>query len=445
MRIGGVDIRLEDILKFLIPWTRDGFGRLHEIIQKHTYIVGRSGSGKTVLLKGIFGFLRQDSYSTIVIDPHGDFADDVSRHDTRTYRIAPHEKRFVINPFDIEDKSEQNRELVAQEITALIGELVEDSGLSRLMTTIIFPIVSTLLKLDYADFRMLSDCINPNTGKERLKSIRSYVDPHLLGIWKELEGDTYDSSKQSVFNRLQSLLNYRLVAQTLCGRDDFTEALKLLENNQPERLLPSYGSLVISLPIPAIGEAVAVTLGRFIMTRMQIWAKRRQSIPEKDRYPVHLIVDEFHNFMSYATAQTLDQFGRKFGLFMILAHQHIQQLSDREIRGSILTNTRNKIAGMSNNETRQSIQKETGIDAHELENLKPGHFMVKLGEDPPTKFYARHIKRFSNTEKPQYIESKNGSELVDGWDGLDVEQNTPIPRNKSEPNARKIATPKFDL
>ena len=445
MQIGGVTISLEDILKFVIPWTRDCFGNMHELYNVHTYIVGRSGCGKTVLLKGIFGYFRKHSKSVVVIDPHGDLADELAYYgDELTYKIAPHEKRFVINPFDIEDKSEQNRELVAQEITALIGELVEDSGLSRLMTTIIFPIVSTLLKLDYADFRMLSDCINPKTGKERLKSLRSHVDPHLLGIWGELEGDTYDTSKQSVYNRLQSLLNYRLVAQTLCGRDDFTEALKRLENNQNPKQLKKHGALVISLPIPTIGEAVAVTLGRFIMTRLQIWAKRRQSIPEQDRFPVHLIVDEFHNFVSYATAQTLDQFGRKFGLFMILAHQHIQQLTDREIRGSVLANTRNKIAGMSNNETRQAIQKETGIGAQEVEDLKPGHFMAKLGENTPTRFYVRRVN-LAISKKKYYIESKNGADLLDGWDGLDEEEATPTKKAKSDHRTKDIPKPKFDL
>lgn len=441
MQICGATISLEDILNFLIPWTRDSFGKMHELDSAHTYIVGRSGCGKTVLLKGIFGYFRKHSKGVVVIDPHGDLADELSYFgDELTYKIAPHEKRFVINPFDIEDKSENNRELVAQEITALIGELVEDSGLSRLMTTIIFPIVSTLLKLDYADFRMLSDCINPKTGKERLKSLRSHVDPHLLGIWGELEGDTYDTSKQSVYNRLQSLLNYRLVAQTLCGRDDFTEALKYIENNQNRK----HGALVVSLPIPTIGEAVAVTLGRFIMTRLQIWAKRRQSIPEKDRFPVHLIVDEFHNFVSYATAQTLDQFGRKFGLFMVLAHQHIQQLTDREIRGSVLANTRNKIAGMSNSETRQAIQKETGIGAQEVEDLKPGHFMAKLGENTPTKFYVRRIN-FAISKNRYYIDSKNGSDLIDGWNWLDEEQNTTAQKEKSASRTKDIPKPKFDL
>lgn len=423
-------ITFNEIINIFIPYPFD----IEQIKRGHTYIVGRSGSGKSELLKGLCTRLGT---SYVLIDPHGDLADDLGIMDALSpWRIAPHEKRFVVNPFDIEDKTEENRELVAQEITNLIAELVEDSGLSRLMTTIIFPIVYTLLKLDYADFKMLTDCINPNTGKDYLKRLRHLVEPHHLAIWRELEDDTYDTSKQSVFNRLQSLLNYRLVMQTLCGRDDFSGVLE-------QELKHGIGAIV-SLPIPTIGETVAVTLGRFFMTRMQIWAKRRAKLPKNERKPICLVVDEFHNFMSHSTAETLDQFGRKFGLFMVLAHQHIQQITDREVRGSVLANTINKIAGVSNNETRQALAREMTIDASELERLKTGHFWGSFGSATPVAFYARMVKK-KHKARMVYHDSKNGSELVDGWDGFDQEQNTPTPATKGGRKSKDIPKPKFDL
>lgn len=428
VEIFGVKIRYQDILDIFIRVNIDKI----EFSRAHTYIVGRSGSGKSELLKHICRFTQN---GFVLIDPHGDLADEVSQNSftDRVKRIAPHEKRFVVNPFDIEDKNDSNRELVAQEITDLIAELVEDSGLSRLMTTIIFPIVSTLLKLDYADFRMLSDCINPNTGKARLKSLRGFVDPHLMGIWGELESDTYDTSKQSVFNRLQSLLNYRLVAQTLCGRDDFSRAV--------EPTLNKHHAIAVSLPIPVIGEAVSVTIGRFLATRMQIWAKRRQRTEKSARHPVILIMDEFHNFMSHATAQTLDQYGRKFGLFMVLSHQHTAQLTDREIRGSILANTGNKIVGVCNHDTRQTMAKEMGVDAEEIAGLKTGFFVGKFNTHEPKKFYSRMI-RPGKPEDYIYLKSANNSEIIDGWNF----ENSEYSRDKGSTSVIKNKPkPKFDL
>jgi Cdc6-like AAA superfamily ATPase len=408
----GEEFTYKDIYNLAFPfmgWLIRGQPSQDALRKRHTYIVGRGGSGKTVLLKNIFKALKKSP--RIVIDPHGDLADDISCFGENTFRIAPHEKPFVINPFDIRDKSLENREVVAQLITDMIAQLVADVELSRLMETVIFPVVLTLLKLDYADFRMLSDCIDPDAGKERLKSLRGYVDSHILqnGTWDKLENKTYDTSKQSIFNRLQSLLNYSMVIKSLCGRDDFIEV---------EKVLSTGGEIVLSIPVPDIGEAVAVTLGRVFVTRMQIWAKERRKIPEGKRFPVYLIIDEFHNFISPVFAKTLDEYGRKFGLFLLLAHQHIKQLGDGEIRGSITTNTQNKIVGMSNHETRQVMQREMSANAEQFDGLRVGQFLAKFGEDVPMKMVCRNIGRFGKRGAYQYMPSQNSKEIINGWDRL---------------------------
>jgi hypothetical protein len=433
--IKGIEITLKALKALLFPYIPNH----PEFKEAHTYIVGRGGSGKSELLKTIYEMAKS---SRIVIDPHGDLSRDIASFtDGMDFLIAPKESPFVINPFDIDDPSPENRELVAQEITDLIAELVEDSGLSRLMTTIIFPIVYTLLKLEYADFQTLTACINPNSGKDKLKALRQYVEPHHLKIWEELESDTYDASKQSVFNRLQSLLNYQLIIKSTTGRDDFAEAIYRVEKGS---------SLIISLPIPSMGETVSSTLGKFFMTRLQIWAKGRQKIPERERVPVLLIIDEFHNFLSYSTAQTLDQFGRKFRLFMCFAHQHIQQIQNREIRGSVLANTANKIAGISNAETRQTMAKEMLIEPDALEDLAPGHFVGRFGNDAPFEFYARQVR--NGREKTPFFtptprRGRKGGDIPNVWATLH-EKNAKIDESATTGKATPKAggyQPKFDI
>ena len=346
---------------------------------------------------------------------------------------ALHERKFIINPFDIADKSPANRELVAQEITDLVAELVEDSGLSRLMTTIIFPIVYTLLRLDYSDFSMLVDCINPNAGQDRIKSLSKLVESHHKAIWAGLEGKTYDTSKQSIFNRLQSLMNYQLVVNTLCGRDDFGAMIEGVAGDTV-----AGQRVAVSLPIPTIGDTVAVTLGRFFMCRMQIFAKSRQTTHKSKREPIVLIIDEFHNFISHALADTLDQFGRKFGVFLMLAHQHIKQITDSEIKGSVLANTKNKIAGMSNRETRQAVAHEmTGINPEQLEGLRAGHFVARLTSAETVVFYSRMVKYSPSLYT--YATTKNTAEIPNGWDGTDTEQNIPTAEFNLKPAGRKKA------
>lgn len=410
--------------------------------KKATYIVGRAGSGKSELLKSLWKSMDRGS---VILDPHGDLADELALFDG-VRMIAPHRKRFVINPFDIQDKSEENRALVAQEITDMLVEMIRDIGISSLMETISFPIIYTLLKLPYADFKMFCDCIDPDSGKARLASISHLVEPIHVSIWNKLEKtDTYDTSKQSIFNRLQGFLNKKMILQTVCGLDDF-ECLLDAKTGVKN------GSIVVSVPIPEMGEDVAITLGRFFMARMLIWAKRRRDVLPSQRTPVYFFVDEFQNFMTETTAKTLDQFGRKFGLLMILANQHIQQLSP-EIKSSVLANTPNKIAGMSNGETRQKLAHEMGIDPEELAGLKTGFFMVSLDGQPATIMHARMVQ--GTGTRREFVPSQNGAEILDGWDGYDQEQDTHQPDQVSEssqPRQDKKATPrkqgykpKFDI
>lgn len=414
------------------------------LFERHTYIVGQSGSGKSELIKAIC-CKSVPYYARIIIDPHGDLANDFAY--LEKCRIVDFSKsRFTINPFHLPDKSPQNRELAAQEITDLVGELMEDSSLSRLMQTVAFPIIYTLLKLPYADFSMLRDVIHPTDGIEKLKALENLVEPHHRAIWGDLIGDAYDTTKRSVFNRLQSLLNYSGIYNNLCGNDDFEDVLA--DPNAGDKYANHGRIIVFSLPITQIGNEVSQTLGRVLMTRLQIFAKRRANIPPREREPFFVFVDEFQNFLSNATAQTLDQFGRKYGLNLILAHQHTAQLTDREIKASVLANTKNKIVGMSNKDTRQALAGEMGLHADDFMDLKAGWFMTKFGSEPPRKIYIRMLKK-SSSILCEYVHSKNKTMPSDVW-GYTMNQSQYNPKGTQESASEKMRDkpkmkPKFDL
>jgi hypothetical protein len=379
----------------------------------NTLIIAKSGSGKSELIKSLWNSQKDGGFT---IDPHGDLANELCQiPDKKVYRIAPKERRFVVNPFDIQDKSLEMRELVAQEITEMIKEMIRDTGLSSLMQNIAYPIICTLLRLPYADFKMFSDCCDPENGKRYLEAIRHLVDPINESLYSKLLGDTYDIQKQSIYNRLQGFLTKSLIYKSICGRDDF-ESLLDLQNGMRE---PN-SRIAICIPIPEIGEDVAVTLGRFYMTRLIIWGKRRESVPKEKRTPVFVFVDEFQNFIGEVTAKGLDQFTRKYKVLMFLANQHIQQLENREVRGSVMS-VANKIVGVSNAETRQIMAKDMMIDPDELAKLKTGFFYARLGTAEAFPLYARMVKS-DRTIKPVYCQSQNGNEVLNGWDGVDVEQ-----------------------
>ena len=426
----------------------------------HSYIVGRTGSGKSELIKAMSSSMAEDGGKVVILDPHGDLADDSRALFEKSKIVDFSRSRFTINPFDLKDRSPANRALVAQEITALTGELMEDAELSRQMEAVMYPVIYTMLALPYADFSMLRDLMHPSEGAEKLEALAGLAEPHHKTIFKDLMGDIYDTTKRSVFSRLQSLLNHKSLLLTLCGKDDFKKTIKKMMGTQKsgdpqEERFGDVSALIFSLPIPRLGDVVSQTIGRILMTSFQIWARGRESIPPSERNTLFLFVDEFQNFLSQATAQTLDQFGRKFGLSLVLAHQHIKQIRSAEIRGSVLANTKFKIVGMSDHDTRATLAREMGLSAEDME-VSTGNFFMREGNYDAFEFYCMPVSRRKKKVQAQCltIESKNaGDRLPECWEWMDAYRATKHTSNAStgtrqsasEEASKKTYKPKFDL
>jgi hypothetical protein len=107
---------IQDSFPFVIPFLFRRHlipvGENHR--QKHTYITGGSGSGKSEVIKSfLWHYLTRNTYSGLVlIDPHGTLSEQVAMfkpnaENERLIYIDPaidHKHFPCLNPFDIEDK-----------------------------------------------------------------------------------------------------------------------------------------------------------------------------------------------------------------------------------------------------------------------------------------------------------------------------------------------------
>lgn len=62
-----------------------------------------------------------------------------------------------------------------------------------------------------------------------------------------------------------------------------------------------------------------------IVTQIQVAAMRRASMPEAERVPFYLYIDECQNYVSKSIESVLAE-ARKYKLGVVLAHQYIDQL-----------------------------------------------------------------------------------------------------------------------
>jgi len=131
-------------------------------------------------------------------------------------------------------------------------------------------------------------------------------------------------------------------------------------------------------PIEVRAVNVTMPLGGLLVTTIGLAAFSRADMPEKDRRPHWLYVDEFQSFTTLSLANMLSEL-RKYKVGMTLAHQYLHQL-DPDIRHAVLGNAATLIAFRLGAPDAAFIAREfdpvfTGTDVLTLPNY---HIYLKL-------------------------------------------------------------------
>ena len=127
---------------------------------KHTYITGSTGSGKSELLKALImaDILRADG-SIILLEPHGDLAQDVAKlvkDKTRLVYINPFMSESntpTINLFHTLNKSETNIARLTQVILSVLKSINSDETLSGAMEDLSEMCIRVLIRMGKGSFQ----------------------------------------------------------------------------------------------------------------------------------------------------------------------------------------------------------------------------------------------------------------------------------------------------
>jgi hypothetical protein len=301
--------------------------------ERHLYIVGKSGSGKSTFL---FNLAMGDivaGHGVAVIDPHGDLALDVldaiphSRINDVCYLDATDTERPVgFNPATM--VAPERRALAAAGIVSAFKHLWSDSWGPRL-EHFLFHGIAALISRRHATLIDLPRLYTDNLFRERV--LESVTDPETRRFWHE-EYRSY--SKQFRIESAAPILNkagqfaaspqLRLILGQLAPRFD----LAFTMNNR--RIL------VANLAKGTIGEQASNLLGSLLVSHLQLVAMERGGFAPKERVPFFVHVDEFQTFSSDAFATLLSE-ARKFATHFCLVNQFTDQLP-HSVRSAVLGN-----------------------------------------------------------------------------------------------------------
>ena len=305
------------------------FGIKQEDRLLHTYIIGKTGTGKTNLLQT--HIIQDISFGRgfCVIDIHGDLIKKIysvipkrREADVIYLDITNPDHNFKFNPF-IKVPYEK-RPLIASGILDVFEKLWRSAwGLK--LEHILRYILLTLLDQEEAN---ISDIIQiMDDEKYRDECVKNVINDDIKRFWQK-EFKVYSKGDLlPIYNKVGAFLVYPAIKRLLIDNTDEISFRQIMDTKK---------ILLINISKGALGENVSSILGTLILNSLSFSAFSRIDIHEINRVPFFVYLDEFQNYTTLALVNMLSEL-RKFKLALIMAHQYLAQVSD-EIRDAVLGN-----------------------------------------------------------------------------------------------------------
>lgn len=347
-------------------------------MKRHFYILGETGSGKSEFIKVIVKFLLKkgkQNQTIIVIDPHAEFADQVAHFkefktgENLVYLSSDLKKghTFCINPFEIAPKSEQVH-CMAEALMKVFIEMMEaDTTLSLNMKTILTPMISVLLKREGSTLLDLQRFMDDDDNQDLVEYAIIHSHPGQRYFFqKAFYKKKYTVTKEALYTKIQSLLNSEVFYNLTVGKS--TVDLRELMNSRK--------TVIFGLPQGNAGFETCSNFGRFVVGMLKGLAFERQELPENERVPTFLCIDEFQNFISSGLPKILEE-TRKYKLHLLLAQQFFGQGSSSQLKETIRHNTAVKIVGKTKTSQADLKKLLVGVTEEDINKLDIGEFYIQ--------------------------------------------------------------------
>lgn len=341
----------------------------------HTYVIGKTGTGKSTLLETL---IRQDMAAgrgLALLDPHGDLVERVlaavppsRRPDLIYFDATDAEHPFAFNP--LENVSRSKRPLAASGMLSVFKAIWADSWGPRLEHILRNALLALMdqPEASLADMtRLLEDREFRRGVAERVRSpvVRDFWIVEYEGYPERLRAEAIAPLQNKVGAFIANPVLHGILTQR-------KSAFRL------RRVMDEGKILLVNLAKGKLGEDTAALLGSLLVSRMHLAALSRADVPEEKRRDFHLYLDEFHGFTTASLAGMLSEL-RKYRLSLILAHQYMAQL-DPEIRDAVVGNVGTMISFRIGAADAEQLAPEfrPEFSAADLVNLPNYHIYLKL-------------------------------------------------------------------
>lgn len=315
---------------------RTPFGIKAKDRQRHMYVIGKTGMGKSTLLENMAAQDIMNGEGCAFIDPHGSAAetllDYVPEHriDDVIY-FAPFDMDNPISFNVMEDVGVDKRHLVVSGLMSTFKKIWVDAWSARME----YILTNALLALiEYPDTTLLSVNRLFSDKKYRDKVVDYIKDPAVKAFWTE-EFANYTErfaadALPAIQNKVGQFTGNPLIRNIIGQPHSSFDIRDIMDNRK---------ILIMNLSKGLVGETNANLLGSMLTTRIYLAAMSRADLPIETMQQMpnfYFYVDEFQSFANSTFSNILSE-ARKYHLNLIIAHQYIAQMEE-EVRDAVFGN-----------------------------------------------------------------------------------------------------------
>lgn len=386
----------------------------------HTHLMGPTGVGKSTLIGQLALQDITAQRALVLIEPRGDLARDI------TARIPEqHRNRLVLldpdtpGPVPTLNLLDPHDPVSVEHLVAILSSLFRRHWGDRIEEALRIAALTLVshyhqrARLDpHTRYPHLGDVVRLFTHEALLHRVTAHLHnptptspvttpdnylgsdmdgaEYLAGFWRgyaELTPSTREAHTGPLLNRLRSLLLRPFTRQVLTGTGPPIDATTILNQG---------GILIARLAEASLGADTTALLGSLLVSRIWTAATARTRLPEQQRRPASLYLDEHQTFLHLPTAaETLLTQARALKLGFLLSHQHRAQTTP-QLWEAISANAHNKIVFRLSPEDAHNLERHflPNLSAHDLAHLGPYTAAARLIHN------NQHLPAFTFTTRP---------------------------------------------
>ncbi|NMC35678.1 type IV secretion system DNA-binding domain-containing protein [Candidatus Beckwithbacteria bacterium] len=381
------------------------FGIKRNDRNRHLYIVGKTGMGKSKLIELLALSDIYNGYGLCLIDPHGDLAGEVLHFipqnrvgDVIYFNPADLDRPIGFNP--LECHSPEAKDQVVTGFIGIFKKLFAHNWTNRLEHMLRF-IVLALVEagdatvIDIVRLLTETDFRHDVIAKVQNPVVKNFW-THEFAAWNE----KFDNEAIiPIINQVGQFIANDYIRYTVGQKRSGFDFYQAMQNHK---------IVIVNIAKGKLGEENTALLGSMLVSKIQEATMARVSLAEADRQPFYLYVDEFQHFATEAFNQILSE-ARKFNLSLTIAHQYLDQLSE-PIRKTVFGNVGSFVSFRVGPEDARFLAKEftPGIKTDDLINLNVRDIYTKISIDgkSSTPFSAKTL------DMPQ-VQKSFASEIIE--------------------------------